>query len=114
MSKCNDNSCSTDSGSCGSDNSSCTDQENSCPVESTAQKWQSAFCDAMYETKKELLKTRIEKAWGPMLEKQADAVVESMSDYWQGMLAQAKSKCDLREKIKESFCEASKCEATKG
>ena len=54
---------------------------------------------AMKELQVELLKAKIQKAWGPKLDKAADAAVEAMGAQWQAMLAQAQTKAQFRQKL---------------
>lgn len=73
-----------------------------CPIESATKMWQSAFFVAMKEAKVDILKEKIRKTWGPMLDKGADATVEAMGIYWESVLSQAKAKMDLQENIKKA------------
>jgi hypothetical protein len=75
------------------------------PVEMGIVMWKKAFAEAMIETQKEKLKKRIEAAWGPMMDKVADAVIESMGKTWQSMLVQAAADQELREKIAKIWSE---------
>jgi len=79
-----------------------------CPVEKSAQKWTGAFFQAMKETQVDLLKEKIKKAWGSDLDKQADAVIKAMGNFWCATLARAKSQVDLREDIKKIYCDSVK------
>jgi len=47
----------------------------------------------------DILKAKIAKAWGPMMDKSADAVMEAMGVKWQSMMAEAKAKNDLAAKL---------------
>jgi hypothetical protein len=76
-------------------------EQGCCPIESVTKMWQSAFFVAMKEAKVDILKEKIRKSWGPMLDKGADATVESMGIYWESILSQAKAKVSLQENIKE-------------
>lgn len=87
---------------CGTTNESC------CPVEKSMEMWACAGNKAWKEIHVDLLKTKIMKAWGPQMEKTADAVVEAMGIEWQAMLAQGKAKADLQEKIAKIFAEGKK------
>lgn len=62
--------------------------------------WACSFFQAMKEVQVDLLKAKIQKAWGPMMDKAADAAVESMGACWQGIMAQAKAKEDFRTKLR--------------
>ena len=72
-----------------------------CPIEFAVEKWSDAFFRAVTELQAELMKERIQRQYGAQMEAIADAVVEEMGIQWQSMLTQAKSRADLREKIKE-------------
>ena len=95
------------SGSCGP-KSSC-DDEQGCPCGSKGCSgepqdcvegmWTGAFFQAMKQVKVDILKAKIQKAWGAKLDKSADAVLEAMGAHWQAMLAQGKAKETLRERL---------------
>ncbi len=74
-------------------------EQGCCPIESATKMWQNAFFVAMKEAKVDILKEKIRKTWGPMLEKGADATVEAMGIYWESVLSQAKAKVSLKENI---------------
>jgi len=78
------------------------------PVEMGMTMWKQAFFNAMMETHAEKLKKRIEAAWGPMMDKVADAVVEAMGKQWQAMLQQAGADQELREKLARIWSEGQK------
>ena len=69
------------------------------PIDCAAGMWSGAFMRAMKELQVELLKAKMQKAWGPKLDKAADAAVEAMGAQWQAMLAQAQSKAQFRQKL---------------
>ena len=75
------------------------------PVACATAVWSSAFFAAMHQVQIELLKGKIQKAWGPKMDKAADAVVESMGVQWQSMLAQSKAKCDFQSKLRALWSE---------
>ena len=81
----------------------CMGGDCECPVEQSVKMWESSFCRAMIETQTDILKEKIRKAWGPMMDKTADAVVEKMGIWWQSKLASAKAEVDLRGKIIKHF-----------
>jgi hypothetical protein len=74
-------------------------QDSCCPVEKSAEMWQKAFFCAMKEASTDILKEKIRKAWGPVLEKEADAVVEAMGVHWRSILAQAQAQKSLKESL---------------
>jgi hypothetical protein len=61
--------------------------------------WTGSFFQAMKELQVELLKSRMQKAWGAKMEKAADATVEAMSAQWQAMVQQSGAQAALREKL---------------
>jgi hypothetical protein len=61
--------------------------------------WTGSFFQAMKEVQVDILKAKLQKAWGSKMEKAADAVLESMSTQWQSMLAQTQAKDQLRERL---------------
>ncbi|MBF0217135.1 MAG: hypothetical protein HQL30_09105 [Candidatus Omnitrophica bacterium] len=85
--------------SCESKEQSHCKSEECCPVESAIEKWNKSFCQAMHEVQVDILKKKIQSAWGPGMEKAADAVMEAMGVKWQSMLAKGRSHVDLREKM---------------
>ena len=91
MSKCCDSetqcetSCSTES--C---KQSCESSESECPIECAADQWKDSFCRAMTEAQVEILKAKILKAHGPMLEQAADALLEAAMACWQEKIAQVR------------------------
>lgn len=62
--------------------------------------WSCAFFQAMKAAQVDLLKAKIQKAWGAKMDKAADAVVEAMGVQWQSMLAQAGAQAGLRERLR--------------
>lgn len=74
-----------------------------CPIDQAAEMWQKGFFCAMKEAQKEILKEKIRKAWGPVLEKEADAVLEAMGTHWQSVLAQAYAQKSLKENIAKIY-----------
>ncbi|MBI5186636.1 MAG: hypothetical protein HZA01_13055 [Nitrospinae bacterium] len=74
-------------------------QDCCCPVEAAAAMWKKAFFCAMKETQVDILKEKIRKTWGPMMDKVADATVKAMGIHWESMLAQANAKKGLHENI---------------
>ena len=106
MSECNASSCENVS-----NRESCCAVEKSldelcCPIENSMQMWKGAFFQAMKETCVDILKGKIQKTWGSIMEKEADAVIQAMGTHWQSMLAQAKAQADLKETIKKIYQQA--------
>ncbi len=108
-------SCETSSGSCGygetqeARRSATAECESRCgcgsancggdPTACATAMWSGAFIQAMKQVHVDLLKAKIQKAWGSKLDKAADAVLEAMGAQWESMLAQAKAKQELRGKL---------------
>src|SRR5207237_8051497 len=90
MSKCWDNEtkCETSGGNEGC-KPSC-ESALECPVECAADMWKNSFCKAMTEAQVEILKAKILKSHGPMLEQAADAFLEAAMACWQSQIAQVK------------------------
>ena len=61
--------------------------------------WSGSFFEAMKQVQADLLKSKIQKAWGQKMDKASDAVLEAMGVQWQSMLAQGKAKAQLRERL---------------
>ena len=80
--------------------------ESCCPVEKSVGLWTSAFFQAMKEAQVEILKQKIQKAWGSLLDKEGDAVIAAMGAHWRALLTQAKAQADLRETIKRIYEQA--------
>ncbi len=74
-------------------------EQGCCPIESATKMWQKAFFVAMKEAKVDILKEKIRKTWGTMLDNGSDATVEAMGIYWESVLSQAKAKVSLQENI---------------
>ena len=97
--------CSTSGGgSCGCGSQGCGGD----PIEKAAAMWSCAFFEAMKQVHVDLLKSKIQKAWGSKMEKAADAVVEAMGVHWQSMLAQANAKAELRARLQNLWQEGRK------
>ncbi len=117
MSECNENSCSTETtcpscGETGECGCKCPSQkffnEACCPVEKAIKMWGASFPVAMKEVQVELLKARIKKEWGAYMEKEADAIIESMGTFWTSMVSAAKARKDLSETFAKIFESAAK------
>ena len=76
-SACHEESCQP---SCGS--------TSECPIECATEKWKDSFCQAMTEVQVDILKAKILKAHGPVLEQAADAFLEAAMACWQSQIAQ--------------------------
>ena len=112
MSKCCDSetqcetSCSTEdckTQSCGS--------SGECPIECATEKWKDSFCQAMQAAQVEILKAKILKAHGPMLEQAADAFLEAAMACWQTQIATvraAEAKQGFKEKLHDLWLQEKK------
>ena len=69
--------------------------------------WMCSFHEAKKSVMVEILKAKIQKAWGPKLEKEATAVFEAMEAKWKSMQAEGQAKEQLREKF-EQICKESR------
>ncbi len=78
------------------------------PAEMMVIMWRKAFFKAQMELMKEKMKEKIEAAMGPMADKAADAVFESMGKTWQSMLLQTEAEAELREKLAKILSEGKK------
>ncbi len=70
------------------------------PIDCAVGMWGCAFFQAMKAVQVDLLKAKIQKAWGAKMDKAADIVLEAMGVKWQSMLAEAKVKADVRERLR--------------
>jgi len=77
-----------------------------CLVQHSVDMWTCAGHRAWKEVHVDILKAKILKAWGPQMEKTADAVIEAMGIEWKAMLAQGKAKADLKQNISSIFMES--------
>ena len=78
------------------------------PLDCAIGMWSCAFFRAMKAVQVDLLKARIQKAWGAKMEKAADAVLEAMGVQWQSMLAQAQAKAQFRQRLQSLWQEGNK------
>ena len=98
-----ENKCSTES--CETKSQTPCKTEDCCPVEMAIGMWNEAFCQAMREVQVDILKKKIQAAWGPSMDKVGEVILETMGVKWQSMLANGKSQMDLREKIAKIWSE---------
>ncbi len=75
------------------------------PVACSMGLWAGSFFEAMKAAQVEILKTKIQKAWGAKMDKAADAVLEAMSVKWQSMMAGSQAKAGLRAKLQSIYSE---------
>ena len=74
-----------------------------CPIHM----WMCSFHEAKKSVQVDILKAKIQKAWGPKLEREATAVIEAMEAKWKSMQAVGQFKEQLKEKF-EQLCKESK------
>ena len=107
------NSCDTKTGVCESTSQGHCDQQSKCPCGCGSDcacpihMWMCSFHEAKKSVQVELLKAKIQKAWGPKLEKEACAVIEAMEAKWKSMQAAGQFKEQLKEKF-EQICKESR------
>jgi hypothetical protein len=77
------------------------------PFEMVMPMWYKASFAAYSQLMIEKLKKRIEAAHGPVMDKVADALTESMDKEWQAMIQKSSAKKDLHEKLVKIMSEAS-------
>lgn len=70
--------------------------------------WACSFFQAMKAVQVDILKAKIQKAWGPMMDKAADGIVQSMGTCWQSIVAQAKAKEDFKELLRTLWTQGQK------
>ena len=78
------------------------------PVDCAVGMWSCGFFTALKQVQVDLLKAKIQKAWGVKMDKAADAVLDAMGVQWQSMLAQAQAKTGLRERLQDLWQEGRK------
>ena len=78
------------------------------PVEISMRMWHKAFFQAMHEVHVEKLKKRIESAWGPTIDKSADAAIESFGKMWQSMQLQSEGKKEFASKLQKIISETNR------
>ena len=106
------------SGACETEASECQSSESRCgcgsqrcggdPIECATYLWTGSFFAAMKQAQVEVLKAKIQKAWGAKMDKAADAVLEAMGVQWQSMLAQGQAKADLKSRLHSLWTEGHK------
>ena len=111
---CESGSCQTSKSSCGG-SSKCETNRCPCgtdcggdPIACSQAMWGASFFCAMKSAQAEILKAKIQKAWGAKMEKAADIILEAMGAKWQTMLAEAQSECSVREKLHALYTEGRK------
>lgn len=77
------------------------------PLEMVMPMWYKAFFAAYSQLMTEKLKKRIEAASGPVLDKMADALIESINKDWQAMIQKSSAKKEFHEKLAKIMSESS-------
>ncbi len=107
--ECNGPQCSTssksDSESCGCDDG-CECPSGQDMLKFAEIMWHKAAMAAMFEAKKDRIKSRLEKSFGPTLDKGADAVVEAISKKLRAAVKGANSEQELHNKLSSILKEA--------
>jgi len=102
------NTCETKTGTCGEvpPNAPIQSSEGQCkcgcggdPILCVMHAWAEAFCQAKKEAMVDILKSKIQKAWGSKMDKIADAVIDAMETKKTSMMAMSKAKADLKAKL---------------
>ncbi len=85
-----------------------TRKTSDCQADHAVEMWTCASHRAWKEVHVDILKAKILKAWGPQMEKTADAVIEAMAIQWQAAMTQGKAKAELKQKIVSILDESKK------
>jgi len=107
------NSCDTKTGTCETTQTPQAHCECKCPCgcgsdhHCPIHMWMCSFHEAKKSVQVDILKAKIQKAWGPKLEKEATAVIEAMEAKWKSMQAVGQFKEQLKEKF-EQICKESR------
>jgi hypothetical protein len=90
---------------CSSGPAQCLDEAGgNCPIEGATRMWSKSFGEAMCQAQTEILKAKILKAWGPMLDQAGDAMIETMGALWAEKVAQvrtAEAKSAFQERLRD-------------
>lgn len=76
------------------------------PAQMLIPMWYKAFFTAQSELMTEKIKKRIEAAYGPTMDKLADAFIESMGRQWQAMIQKNSANQEFQEKLIKILGEA--------
>lgn len=75
------------------------------PVACGTGMWHGAFLQALQAVQVDLLKPKIQRAFGPMMDKAADAALQAMGEMWGAALATTKAKAAFRERLEQLWYE---------
>ena len=78
------------------------------PIQHAMMMWHKSFFAALQEAQTERLRKRIEAAFGPTMDKAADAVIDTIGKVWNSMLIQSEAKKDLASKLQKIYSETSR------
>jgi len=109
--ECNGQQCSTLRTNSDCESDSCSDGGCECPSGQDLLKfgeimWHKAAMAAMFEAKKDRIKSRLEKSFGPTLDKGADAVVEAIQKKIASAVQSTKTEQELHNKLVSILTEA--------
>ena len=111
--ECNGEQCSTLRTNSGPQSDSCCDGGCECPscsgqdvLKFAEIMWHKAAMAAIFEAKKDRIKSRLEESFGSTLDKGADAVVEAISKKIRSSVQSSKSEQELRNKLASILTEA--------
>lgn len=79
---------------------SCSD-----PIACGIAMWHGSFVQALMAVQVDILKPKIQKAFGPTMDKAADAALQAMGEMWGATLATAKAKDSFRERLEQLWYE---------
>jgi len=71
------------------------------PIRCATKMWEKSFFEALKQAQIEILKAKIQKEMGPKLDKEANAILESMTTKWEALVALSLAKNDLEAKLRE-------------
>lgn len=71
------------------------------PIQCAMNAWAEAFHQAKKAAMADILKAKIQKAWGAKMDKIADAVIAAMEIKKESIMAIGKAKCDFRTKLQD-------------
>ncbi|NJK77941.1 MAG: hypothetical protein HC944_03165 [Nanoarchaeota archaeon] len=78
------------------------------PIQHAMMSWHKAFFAAHHDAMTDRMRKRIEAAYGPTMDKAADAVFEAMGKMWSSMLTQAEAKQEVALKLQKIFSETNR------
>lgn len=78
------------------------------PVQHAMMAWHKAFFTALHQAQTDRLKKKIESSFGPVLDKEADAVFEAIGKVWSSMVTQSDAKKELAAKLQKIYADANR------